>query len=347
MALLVFYLALALSVSFLCSILEAVLLSVPSTYLSMREKEGSKNISLLKSYKQDIDKPLSAILSLNTIAHTIGAAGVGAQAAKVFGDAYFGAVSVVLTILILVVSEIIPKTIGATYWRTLVSYSAPIIKCFIFVTYPLVWLSEFITKLIAPKHKEQKVSREEVSAMVTVGVEEGIFHIKENKIIQNLIRLEGVKSKDVMTPRVVVAIASEDMTLQEFYDNKSLLHHSRIPVYSPDDKDNITSYVLRQNVFQHLVDDNFDIKLKDIAREIIVSHENRAITALWEDMLSGKEHIALIIDEYGSFEGIVTMEDIIESILGLEILDEKDDIEDMQQYARERWANRKEKYKHL
>lgn len=347
MFLLFFYLLLALLISFLCSIMEAALLSVSSSFISMKEEEGAKNVTNLKEMKNEIDRPLSAILSLNTIAHTVGAAGVGAQATHVFGEAYFGVVSVILTILILVFSEIIPKILGASYWRVLILPLTPIIQALIFITYPIVWVSEKITILIAPKQKELTVSREEVSAMVNVGVEEGTFQSKENKIIQNLIRLEDIKSKEIMTPRIVAVTASEDMTVREFYANKTLLHHSRIPVYKEDNKDNIIGYVLRQNILESLAEDRFEVKLKDISRNVIISFENRAITGLWEDMLENKEHIAVIVDEYGSFEGIVTMEDVIETILGLEILDETDSIVDMQQYARERWANKKEKYKHL
>lgn len=346
MGLLIFYLLLALAVSFLCSVLEAVLLSTPASFVNMKEREGAKSALLFKKLKQDIDKPLSAILSLNTVAHTVGAAGVGAQATAVFGEAYFGVVSAVLTILILVLSEIIPKTIGASYWRSLAMVSAKAMNWMIIICYPLVWLSERITKLLAPKQRELSVSREEVSAMVTIGAEEGTFKTKENKIIQNLIKLENVRAKDVMTPRIVVATASEDMTMRDFYTNKSFLQHSRIPIYS-ESKENITGYVLRQNVFEYLAEDKFMVRLADMKREIKVFIESKPITFIWEDMLMHKEHIALIVDEYGSFEGIVTMEDIIETIFGLEILDEKDNIEDMQQYARERWAQRKEKYKHI
>lgn len=347
MGLLIFYLLLALFISFICSVLEAVLLSTPTSFISMKESEDAKHVATFKRLKQDIDKPLSAILSLNTVAHTIGAAGVGSQSAIVFGDAYFGVTSAVLTILILVLSEIIPKTIGASYWRNLALPSAPIIQFMITICYPLVWISEQITKLIAPKQKEASVSREEVSAMINVGVQEGTFHSKENKIIQNLIRLEAIRTKDIMTPRIVVATADESMTLHEFYKNKSLLQYSRIPIYETKNKENITGYVLRQNIFEHLAADSFNIKLSEIKREITITTDSRSIAGLWEDLLSRKEHIALVIDEYGGFEGIVTMEDIIESILGLEILDEKDHITDMQQYARERWAQRKDKYKHL
>ncbi len=347
MELLIFYLLLALTVSFVCSVAEAVLLSTPASFISMKESEGSKRATQFKKLKQNIDRPLSAILSLNTIAHTIGAAGVGAQAGIVFQNVSFGVISAILTVLILVLSEIIPKTIGASYWRNIALVFVPIIHWMIIICFPLVWLSEFITRLIAPKHKENSVSREEVSAMMNVGVEEGIFHSKENKIIQNLIKLETIRARDIMTPRIVVTVAPEEMTLQEFYKNKSLIHYSRIPIYK-DTKDNITGYVLRQNIFEKLAGDNIaSLKLSDIKRDIRISVDSRSISVLWEDLLSNKEHISLVLDEYGSFEGIVTMEDIIETIFGLEILDEKDNIEDMQQYARERWAKRQQKYKDI
>lgn len=346
MALLIFYLLLALIVSFICSVMEAVLLSTPVSFLEMKSNEGMKSAAHLKNFKNNIDKPLSAILSLNTIAHTIGAAGVGAQAVIVFKDVSFGVISAVLTILILVLSEIIPKTVGASYWRSLIPTAAVTIKWMVIICYPLVWFSELITRVISPKNKAASVSREEVSAMVNVGLSEGIFQSGENKIIQNLIKLTTVKAKDIMTPRIVVSTASESMTLREFYADKSLLQYSRIPVYGENNED-FTGYVLRQDVLEALTEDKFDVKLSEIKRPIQVFVDTYSLTLLWEHLLLHKEHISLIVDKYGSFEGVVTMEDVIESILGIEIIDEKDNVVDMQQYARERWKARKSKYKHL
>ncbi len=346
MALLLFYLLLALTVSFICSVMEAVLLSTPASFIEMKEAEGVKSATVLKRFKNNIDKPLSAILSLNTIAHTIGAAGVGAQASIVFENVSFGVISAVLTILILVLSEIIPKTIGASYWRNLSSLSATVINWMVIICYPLVWFSEIITRAIAPKNKEATISREEVSAMVNMGHTEGIFRAGENKIIQNLMRLESVKARDIMTPRIVVSTASEDMTLREYYADKSLLQYSRIPVYSGS-KENFTGYVLRQDVLEALTEDKFELTVASIKRPMQIFIDTYTLPALWEHLLLHKEHIALIVDKYGSFEGVVTMEDVIESILGIEIIDEKDNVVDMQQYARERWEARKSKYKYL
>jgi len=343
MTLLLFYLFLALFVSFLCSVMESVLLSTPLSFLYVKEKSGHKSAITFIRLKNQINRPLSAILSLNTIAHTIGAAGVGAQATKMFGEIYFGIISAILTLLILVFSEIIPKTIGARYWRRLAMVSGIIINTMVIITFPLVIMTGYITNLFSRNKNELSVSREEISAMANIGTEEGIFEEKENRIIQNLIRLNHVKVSEIMTPRVVVTVADENMSLEEFLRNKEFLHYSRIPVYSKN-RENITGYIFRQNVFEKLAEKETNLKLRDICREIVVVHELQTLLNLWEALLEKKEHIALIVDEYGGLGGIVTMEDIIETILGLEIVDESDRITDMQQYAREKWRERKAKY---
>lgn len=343
MTLLLTYLFIALFVSFLCSIMEAVLLSTPISYLKTKSEKGDKRAETFIKLKTDIDKPLSAILSLNTVAHTVGAAGVGAQATVVFGDAYFGVVSAVLTILILVFTEIIPKTLGANFSRELMGVTARTIKVMIILTYPLVAISSFLTKLLARKGVELTTSREEISVLANIGTEEGIFGDKENKIIQNLIKLKGIKVSEIMTPRVVVVVANEEMTLQEFLKNKDFLHFSRIPIYR-ENRDLITGYIFREVVFEKLAEDQFNLKLKDIKREIVTLPESTTLFNVWEELLNSKEHIALIADEYGGMAGIATLEDIIETLLGFEIVDEKDQIEDMQKFAMDRWKARQKKY---
>ena len=343
MILLLFYLFLALVVSFLCSIMEAVLLSTPQSFLIVKHENGNAWAKSFVDLKTNIDKPLSAILSLNTVAHTVGAAGVGAQAVKIFGEASFGIVSAILTILILVITEIIPKTIGARYWRNLAMISSRIIQVMIIITYPLVVMSAVITKLISKNRQEQTTSREEIAALANIGADEGVFSNKEHKIIQNLLRLKNVKVTEIMTPRVVVAVADEKLYLKDFFKNKDYLKFSRIPIYSENDE-NITGYVFRQEVFEKLAEDQHDLKLKDVKREIVVVPNSIVLFTLWEKLLEKKEHIALIVDEYGGLDGIVTMEDIIETLLGLEIIDETDTIVDMQKYARDRWKERQAKY---
>jgi CBS domain containing-hemolysin-like protein len=347
MSSLLLFLFLALGFSFVCSLFESILLSTPLSFINMKETDGIKNATILKRYKENIDRPLAAILSLNTVANTIGAAGVGAQAVKVFGAPYFGIISAGLTLLILIISEIIPKTIGATYWRKLAIPIVPYLRILIFIAFPFVKLSEVFSKLINKGKSETTVSREEVFAMADIATEEGEFEVSENIIIQNLQKLESVQVEDVMTPQIVCSVAPEEMTVSEFYKNKDYLHYARIPVYADRDEDHITGYVLRQNVLEQVASDHFDTKLKDIKRNIIATDEGESIMVLWEKLLQEREHIAIVTDEYGSFNGVVTLEDIIESILGLEIVDETDQFADMQQYARQKWNERREKYKHI
>jgi len=343
MILLFFYLFIALFISFICSIMEAVLLSTPQSFLIVKHENGNVWAKSFLDFKNNIDKPLSAILSLNTVAHTVGAAGVGAQAVKVFGEASFGIVSAILTILILVITEIIPKTIGARYWRNLAKTSSLIIKGMIIITYPLVVMSAVITKLITKNKQQETASREEIAALANIGANEGVFSNKEHKIIRNLLRLKNVRVSEIMTPRVVVAVADEKLYLKDFLNNKDYLKFSRIPIFSENDE-NITGYVLRQSVFEKLAEDQHELKLKDIKRDIVIVPNTIVLFTLWEILLERKEHIAIIVDEYGGLDGIVTMEDIIETLLGLEIIDEKDTVVDMQKYARDKWRERQTKY---
>ena len=293
---------------------------------------------MLKKLKSNVDRPISAILSLNTIANTIGAAGVGAQAVAVFGSAYFGIASIILTVLLLFFAEIIPKSIGTNYWRNLAIPAAWIVQVMIYITYPLVSASKYLTRIFSRK-KKQTVSREEIAALTNIGEKEGIIKSNESKIINNMIKLESLKIRSIMTPRTVVLVAREDLTLKEFFNNKDFLRFSRIPIYK-DSVDNITGFVLKSDILIHLVNDKESLKLKDIRRPIIICYENTTIPKFYDLMMQRKEHIALVIDEYGGMEGIVTMEDVIETILGLEITDESDVQIDMQQFAKERWKKR-------
>lgn len=344
MILLLVYLFLALVVSFLCSIMESVLLSTPQSFLIVKREKGHQWANSFINLKANIDKPLSAILTLNTIAHTVGAAGVGAQAIKVFGEASFGIVSAILTLLILFITEIIPKTLGARHWRGLARYSSFLIRITIFITYPLVIVSSAVTKAFSKGKHAFTTSREEIAALANIGADEGVFSEKEGKILQNVLRLKNVKVKDILTPRVVVATADENLNLKEFLDNKDYLKFSRIPVYSVTD-DNINGYVIRQTVLEKLAEDNYDLKLKDVKRGLIVAPDSLTLFSMWEKLLENKEHIALIVDEHGGFDGIITMEDIIETLLGLEIVDEKDTVTDMREHARNRWKMKQAKKK--
>ena len=337
---LLFFLLGAMFISALCSILEATLMSTPISYITMREDEGFKPATRMKAYKTDPSRPIAAILILNTIANTIGAAGVGREATILFGSEWFGLVSAVVTILILIFSEIIPKTIGTSYWRSLMGFTARTIRVLIWIMYPAVICVEFLQKIIAPKDIDaQSISREEVSAMADVAEESGELDEDENEIIQNLISMDELTAASAMTPRVVCDIAPENMKVGKFYQDKRYLHHSRIPVYAGDDE-YITGYILRMEALQLMAEDKPDLTLGSIKRDIASFHEDATLDDIWDEMLDKDEQIAIIINEYGSFQGILTLEDIIETLLGDEIVDEQDAVRDMQQLAKDRWKRR-------
>lgn len=345
MLLLFVFLFIALGVSFLCSILEATLMSTPISHIVMLEDEGLPYAAKLKGYKQDSSRPLAAILSLNTIANTIGAAGVGREATLVFGSHWFGLVSAITTILILVFSEIIPKTIGTSHWKSLTGFATRAISFLIIILYPIVVSVEFLQKLISPKNLDVSVSREELGAMADVAEEKGELEEDENEIIQNLINIDQLNVRDAMTPRVVAAIAPESMTIKSFYKDRRFLHHSRIPVFADNDE-YITGYILRMDALQLMAEDKYDTTLAEIKRDVASFRLDDPIEKVWDNMLESKEQLAIVINEYGAFEGLITMEDIIETVLGDEIVDERDTVVDMQQLARDRWKQKQKQKKY-
>jgi CBS domain containing-hemolysin-like protein len=339
MGLLLLYVALALGVSFLCSVMEAVLLSVTPSYVAALEREGSAVGERLQELKEDIDRPLAAILSLNTIAHTVGAAGAGAQAAVVFGEAYTGVIAAVLTLLILVLSEIIPKTLGAVYWRTIAPVVVRILVPTIIAMWPLVKLSKGITYLLSQDEDKVSFSREEFTALAELGEEEGVFEEKESRILRNLFRFNSLRVKDVMTPRTVVFDLDKDETIGSVVTEHDEFRFSRIPVYD-EDRDDILGYVLKDEILLRAAQEEHDVRLESLVREILVVREELPLPDLLERLLDRLEHIALVVDEYGGVAGIVTMEDVVETLLGLEIVDEADSVEDMQALARQQWFKR-------
>ena len=339
MLLLILYVLLALGVSFLCSIMEAVLLSVSPSYVAAMEQEGWALGQRLRALKENVDRPLAAILSLNTIAHTVGAAGAGAQAARVYGSAYVGIFSAILTLLILVLSEIIPKTIGATYWRQLAGAVTRILVPTIWIMWPLVKLSQGITRLLARSRDHQSVSRAEFSALAELGHEEGVIEQQESRILQNILRFRDLRVVDIMTPRPVVYALNQEETVGEVVEEYEEMQFSRIPVFSGE-RENISGYVLKDELLLRVAQDEHDTPLSDIQRTMLVVPESMALPDLFERLLDSGEHIALAVDEYGGFGGIVTMEDLIETLLGTEIVDEADSVSDMQELARRRWLER-------
>lgn len=336
------YLAVAIGFSFLCSIAEAVLLSITPSYIAHLRKETTASAQRIVALKSNIDRPLSAILSLNTIAHTVGAAGVGAQAASMWGDKYVGLISAVLTLLILVLSEIIPKTIGALHWRRLAGVVSVFVRWLIVLMFPLVWMSEILTKWLAGDQVQKLVTRAEIAAVAELGTSEGLLKKNESRILRNLLTLESITVEDVMTPASVVISLEKSKTLADISSEIASFPVSRIPLFDQR-RDAITGFVLRSDLLTAIAAGKTDQPLESFSREILAVHEDDSITAVFDTLLNARAHIAIVMDRFGGVEGIVTLEDVLETLLGLEIVDEKDVTVDMQMLARERWKSRLEK----
>ena len=315
-------------------------MSTPISYITGLEDQGVKGAKRLKKLKQNSDRPISAILCVNTIANTVGASIVGSLVMNIYGSTWVGIFSAIFTLLILIFSEIFPKTIGSYYWRTLAIPASSIINALIFIAYPIVIVMEKLTKVVSSNSTQVSVSREDISAMVSVATEEEVIEKEEKKMIQNLLKLDELTAHEIMTPSAVVEMAEGNMTIREFYDSD--LSHSRIPVYDEENDEYVIGYVLRQEVLEKMAEDKFTAKLIDIARQIMTFSEETSVGDIWENMLAKKEHISVILDEYGSLRGIVPLEDVIETMLGHEIVDEKDEVVDMQEYAKEQWKKAQE-----
>lgn len=347
LTLLVVFILLAIGVSFLCSIMEAVLLSVTPAYIGALNESNADAAGRLKKLKEDVDRPLAAILSLNTVAHTVGATGAGAQAAAIWGGqnvwifSAVGVFSALLTLGILVLSEIIPKTLGAVYWRSLAPSVARGLTPLIFLTtiVGLVPLSQWLTKLLARGKKEGSVSREEIAALAEIGHEEGVFDKAESRILTSLLRFNELKAKDVMTPRTVTVAFPATAPLAEVALNETF---SRTPIYG-ESLDDVTGYALRDEVLKAVANGQGDQPVHTLQRDVLSVPHDLALPRVFEKLLERQEHLAVVTGEYGGTAGIVTVEDVVETLLGLEIVDEVDAEHDMQAAARRRWNERAQK----
>ena len=333
------YLSVAIGFSFLCSIAEAVLLSITPSYIAQLREDKTKSALRIIRLKENIDRPLAAILSLNTIAHTVGAAGVGAQAARIYGDQYVGVISAVLTLLILVLSEIIPKTIGAIHWRRLAGVVAILVGWLIVLMFPLVWLSELLTKWLAGGKKPKLVTRSEIAAVAEIGTREGLLKNHESRILRNLLKLESFTVEDVMTPSTVVISLEETERVSQVIDQVKEFPVSRIPLYRQR-RDVVSGFVLKADLLAAITSGEGDKALSEFSRPIVAVHEDDSITSAFEQLLNSRAHIALVVDKFGGAEGIVTLEDVVETLLGMEIVDEQDQDVNMQDLARARWKQR-------
>ncbi len=351
---LIVYALLSIGFSFLCSIWEAVILSVPASYVEAQYKSGTWVGKKLKDFKQNIDRPLAAILTLNTIAHTVGAMGVGAEAAAMYKDSEpflnidainfhlntEGLIAVVMTLAILILSEIIPKTLGANFWKPLTRFTVMGVNAIIIALFPLVWVSQWITKLLKADPHKSVLSRQDFSIMAEIGTQEGVFNEGEFRIINNLLKFQNIKAKDIMTPRTVVHAVPETMTLDDYFKKYPKLTFSRIPVHKGSNKDDVIGFFLKDEMLLQLAKDNHGITVGSIARPIKMVKEDTSIPEIFNYLHENREHIVLVIGQYGGMAGVLSMEDVVETLFGLEILDEFDNEEDMQSLARKKWQQR-------
>lgn len=337
MTLLVTYLLLTLILSFMCSLLEATLLSSTSSYIESLDKKGysPKTVDLAKDVKQNIDKSISSILTLNTFANTMGAAGVGAQAAIIFGSNWQAVIAFILTLMVLFISEIFPKTLGAIYWRKFIVPAVYIISFMVKITYPFIFIATFITNTLQKGRKnEANFSKDEIITIVNMSEKEGVLQAKESILIKNLFKLKNIKAKDIMTPRTVVFAFDSKTTLKEALLNDNLYVYSRIPVYN-ESIDDIAGVVFKQTILEKRVKKKKKTLLKDIIVPVHKVPENISVSTLFDMFIRMKMHLFIVQDEYGQTSGVVTLEDALETLLGIEIVDEMDQVTDMQEFAKD------------
>jgi CBS domain containing-hemolysin-like protein len=339
MLLLWLYVVLAIGVSFMCSIMEAVLLSVTPGYLMAMERRKSGLAHRLRGFKENIDEPLAAILSLNTIAHTVGAVGAGAQAAHVFGDAWVGVFSAVLTLAVLILSEIIPKTIGAVYWQQLAPAVTRLMSWMIVPLKPLVWLSGLASRFISSKHQPVHVSREEIGALADLGARIGVLDEDESRVVRALLRFRSIQATDIMTPRTVVFALPADSTTGRVVGEHERIPFSRIPIYEGS-IDSTIGFVLKDEILERVARGENEVSLLELRRDLHFVPATARLPQLLDRFLSTRELMAAVADEFGGLAGVVTLEDVVETVLDLEIVDEIDHVEDLRAAARQDWERR-------
>jgi CBS domain containing-hemolysin-like protein len=333
---LIVFILVALGVSFLCSVWEAVILSTSMSHVQIQVENKKRSGRLMEKHKQNVERPISAILTLNTIAHTVGAAGAGAQAAAVFGNEWLGLISAILTLLILVFSEIIPKTLGAVYWKQLNPFTAYSVALLIWALYPAVWAFQVLTNLIAKEDMGPTVTLAELQMLAQISTQEGALREKDSRILGNLLRLNQVQIDAIMTPRTVLLAFQQDKTIRDVIEEHRALPYSRIPIYE-ENTDSIVGVVLRHEVFRRAANDEYDVPLKALKRPIHPVPETITVAQALDEFITRQQHMFLVIDEYGGTAGILTMEDALESLLGAEITDESDLVADLRKLAQQRY----------
>ncbi|MBT8349249.1 MAG: DUF21 domain-containing protein [Sulfurovum sp.] len=325
----------AVSISFLCSILESVLLSVNMAYVSVLERDRGKAAKLLRKHKENINVSIASILILNTIANTLGAAAVGAQAKSLYGNEAVFYVSAILTFAILFFSEIIPKTIGAVYWKQLAPTAAYIIRFFIWLTYPIILLTLFVTNRISKDDDSMSLSKEELLESALLSEGEGVLGEKESDVIENILLLDKIRTKEILTPRTVVFALDGNRSIKDIVENEpAIFKFSRVPVYDKS-IENITGIVMTKKIFKQALKDD-SVALNTVKKDIFKISENLPVSRALDLFIKKKEHMFLVLDSYDQTEGIVTLEDCVETILGVEIVDESDSDADMREVAKQK-----------
>lgn len=342
---LVLYFLLALVISFICSLMESSILSVSFNHLSILKKKGSKAAEILEKQKINISRPLAAILTLNTVANTVGAAGVGAETLKIYGNEWVAIASGILTLSILIFSEIIPKTLGTVYSKKLVGFTAYSIQVLTILTLPFVYLSEGFSKLFKSNGDHLAVTREEMIAMAERGEDEGTLKEQESDVIENLLRLKDVEAEAVLTPRSVVFALNKDETVKNVVDNHSPIAFSRIPIFK-ENLDNVIGFVHRYDLIQKQADDDFEIRMEEIMEPISTILESTPVATVLDEFVKNHQQIFMVEDKFGTIVGLITLEDAIETLLGVEIVDEHDSVIDMRKLAIERREKRLSTQKH-
>ena len=331
--LLITFFVLAIFFSFMCSLWEAVLLSITPTYARIEHQKGTVTGRYLQEFKENIDRPLAAILTLNTIAHTVGAIGVGEQAASIWSESNPLITRLLIpagmTLAVLILSEIVPKTIGALYWQKLAKFTVYSLRFLLIALAPLVWMGQFVTRSIKRESDEPVLTRSDFLAMAELGEEEGVFEAGETQMIGSMIRFQNIQVRDVMTPRTVVSATSEEISIADYYERRQEKQFSRIPTYDQNNMDFITGYVLKFDVAEAMVEGRGEEPLETLRRDIIAVGETFGVTELFKTLMERQEHIAVVLDDFGGMAGIITMEDVIETLLGMEIVDETDTTTDM------------------
>ena len=348
--LLLFFFVLSIAFSFLCSILEAVLLSITPRFVRQKMADGSGVGKLLESYKKDIDRPLSAILTLNTIAHTVGAIGVGAVAGEAIGTgpispgiplSWESVVATVMTLSILILSEIIPKTIGANNWQALSGFSVYTIRVMLWILAPLVWVSQWITKNLKKEKNKSVLSRSDFTHMAMEGLTAGTLAKEETELIKNLMDFEEMIVSDIMTPRSVAFMLDGETTVEEYMHSTPSKSFSRIPVYL-NDKDNVVGIVLKAEMLSKMAEKKGTTKIKDIMLEVSSIKDDLPLPDLFRKLTRSKQHLTVVKDKFGTLVGLVTLEDLFETLLGHEIMDESDKVANLQEYARKKYGEEEE-----